>query len=221
MIYSDIKIHMNTAETEDTHYKVKIEMFETHHNYLYAIMLNQANKAKEEEDGYRFRWIIPAMSFAVFNVESVCNLYGSQLIKNWDLLESASFLGKVSLISEHLGLDVDWSREPWQTINKMKNFRNALVHLKPKKTAPAYTYVKKTIDIKRVQRYALLQNGYPETKNNLMSYVNLQNMEKFIEAASTLERMWSWTCFQKKIDIHRFTTPLMEIINPPVNSEET
>jgi len=87
---------MNSVVNEDTHYKVKIEMFETHHNFLGSIMLNQAEKAKEEENGHKFRWIIPAMSFAVFNVESVCNLYGSQLIKNWDLLESASFLGKVS-----------------------------------------------------------------------------------------------------------------------------
>jgi hypothetical protein len=211
---------MNSVVNEDTHYKVKIEMFETHHNYLGSIMLNQAGKAKEEEDGHKFRWIIPAMSFAVFNVESVCNLYGSQLIKNWDLLESASFLGKVSLVSEHLGLEVDWSREPWQTINKMKNFRNALVHLKPKKTTPEYTYVEKTIDIKRIHRYALLLNGYPKTKNNLMSYSNLENMEKFIKAASDLEMMWMWKCKQNGLDIHHYTTPITEIMNPPQVKEE-
>ena len=37
------------AENEDTHYKVKIELFETNHNYLAAIMLNQAKMAKEED----------------------------------------------------------------------------------------------------------------------------------------------------------------------------
>lgn len=210
---------MNSIVNEDTHYKVKIEMFETHHNYLSAIMLNQAKQAKEEEIGHQFRWIIPAMSFAVFNVESVCNLYGSQLIKNWHLLESTSFLGKVSLISEHLGFEVDWSKEPWQTINKMKDFRNALVHLKPKKTTPVFTYVKKTVDIKHVQRHALLINGYPETKKNLMSYVDFQNMDKFINTALDLERMWSWSCHTKKIDIHRFSTPITEIINPPEVNE--
>lgn len=39
---------MSSIESEDTHYKVKIELFETNHNYLTAIMLNQAKKAKEE-----------------------------------------------------------------------------------------------------------------------------------------------------------------------------
>ena len=68
---------MSSIENEDTHYKVKIELFETNHNYLTAIMLNQAKKAKEEDIGHKFRWIIPAMSFAVFNIESICNLYGS------------------------------------------------------------------------------------------------------------------------------------------------
>ena len=135
---------MSSIESEDTHYKVKIELFETNHNYLTAIMLNQAKKAKEEDIGHKFRWIIPAMSFAVFNIESICNLYGSQLIKNWELLESASFLGKVSLVSEKLDLEVDWSKQPWQTIKTMKDFRNALVHLKPKKTAAKYVFVKKT-----------------------------------------------------------------------------
>ena len=133
------------AENEDTHYKVKIELFETNHNYLAAIMLNQAKMAKEEDIGHKFRWIIPAMSFAVFNIESICNLYGSQLVKNWELLESSSFLGKVSLVSERLDLEVDWSKEPWQTIKKMKDFRNALVHLKPKKTTAKYVYVKKRL----------------------------------------------------------------------------
>ncbi|MDO7206627.1 hypothetical protein Q5M48_00280 [Acinetobacter nosocomialis] len=209
------------TESDDTHYKVKIEMFETHHNYLSAIMLNQAEQAKKEEVGHKFRWIIPAMSFAVFNVESVCNLYGSQLIKNWQLLESASFLGKVSLVSEHLGLEVDWSKEPWQTINKMKNFRNALVHLKPKKTAPEYTYVKKTVDIKRIHRYALLINGYPKTKNNIMSYSNLETMEKFITAASDLEGMWMWKCQDKEINVYHHTTPITEIMNPSAINEES
>ncbi|MFX6734453.1 hypothetical protein ABTH07_09685 [Acinetobacter baumannii] len=211
----------SVIESDDTHYKVKIEMFETHHNYLSAIMLNQAQQAKKEGIGHKFRWIIPAMSFAVFNVESVCNLYGSQLIKNWELLESASFLGKVSLVSEHLGLEVDWSKEPWQTINKMKNFRNALVHLKPKKTAPVYTYVEKTIAIERIHRYALLMNGYPKTKNNIMSYSNLETMEKFISVASDLERMWMWSCHQKVIKVYHYTTPITEIMNPPVGNEES
>ena len=200
-------------ESEDTHYKVKIELFETNHNYLTAIMLNQAKKAKEEDIGHKSRWIIPAMSFAVFNIESICNLYGSQLIKNWELLESASFLGKVSLVSEKLDLEVDWSKQPWQTIKTMKDFRNALVHLKPKKTAAKYVFVEKTIDLDLVPRYALLIDGYPTNKKSLMSYVSIENMEKFIDAASELERYWSWSCYHKKYDIHRYSTPITEVLN--------
>ena len=96
-------------------------------------------------------------------------------------------MGKVSLVSEKLDLEVDWSKQPWQTIKTMKDFRNALVHLKPKKTAAKYVFVKKTIDLDLVPRYALLIDGYPTNKKSLMSYVSIENMEKFIDAASELE----------------------------------
>ena len=42
---------MSSIESEDTHYKVKIELFETNHNYLTAIMLNQAKRQKKKTLG--------------------------------------------------------------------------------------------------------------------------------------------------------------------------
>ncbi|WP_228200944.1 hypothetical protein [Acinetobacter baumannii] len=70
-------------------------------------------------------------------------------------------------------------------------------------------------------RYALLMNGYPKTKNNIMSYSNLETMEKFISVASDLERMWMWSCHQKGIKVYHYTTPITEIMNPPVGNEES
>jgi hypothetical protein len=161
--------------------KVKVERNIYEHGYLGSIALNQLKQAKAEEDGHRFRWIIPSMAFSVFRVEALCNIYGGQLFPHWTHFESTSFIGKIAMISEFLNIEVDFSAEPWQTLSKMKCFRNALAHAKPQKVAEVHE-----VPENRSERLV----PFPQEKKTIMSYSSIENAERFEEVATELEMMW-------------------------------
>lgn len=161
--------------------KIKVTRVENDIFFLSSIASNQLTKGKEEEDGFRFRWIIPSMAFSTFRIEALCNVFGSQLFPNWELLESASFLGKVTLISKILKLDVDFSKEPWQTLNNMKDFRNTLVHAKPQIS-------RITVDIP--ESFPDKAAGIPSSKKTVMAKYSLGTAEKFNEIADDIYGMW-------------------------------
>lgn len=161
--------------------KVKVTRMIYEHGYLGSIAMNQLAKAKEEKDGYRFRWLIPSMVFSVFRIEALCNLYGSQLFPNWHHFDSTSFLGKITLISEFLKMEVDFSKEPWQTLNKMKQFRNALAHAKPQKVSKISELPVATPD-----RMA----PPPKSNKTITSYSSIEAAEQFDKIADELEILW-------------------------------
>lgn len=161
--------------------KVKVERNIYEHGYLGSIALNQLKQAKAEEDGHRFRWIIPSMAFSVFRVEALCNIYGGQLFPHWTHFESTSFIGKIAMISEFLNIEVDFSAEPWQTLNNMKRFRNALAHAKPQKVSEVHE-VPESCPERLVP--------FPQDKKTIMSYSSIENAERFEEVATELEMMW-------------------------------
>ena len=159
--------------------KIKREIYE--HIALSSIALNQLKQAENEEDGYKFRWIIPSMAFSVFRIEALCNIYGRALFPHWDHFESTSFIGKVTMISEFVGLEVDFSKEPWQTLNKMKNFRNALVHAKPKVESITHQ-----VEVDFPERLL----AWPPQKKTILSHSSIENANRFDEVGSQLEMIW-------------------------------
>ncbi|HEE9765069.1 MULTISPECIES: hypothetical protein [Pseudomonas] len=168
-------------EQEKSTKKIKVtrEIFE--HNYLGSIALNQLAQARNEQDGHRFRWILPSMAFSVFRVEAICNVYGRKLFSHWDHFESTSFIGKITMISEFLKIEVKFSEEPWQTLNLMKSFRNALAHAKPQKAFEIH-------EVAKDFPHKLLP--YPKSKKTILSYSSIENAERFDEVATRLEVMW-------------------------------
>jgi len=58
------------------------------------------------------------MAFSAFRMEAICNLYGNHLFPHWEHFESTSFIGKIVMISEFLKINIDFSKDPWQTIKK-------------------------------------------------------------------------------------------------------
>lgn len=161
--------------------KVKVQRNIYEHGYLGSIALNQLKQAKAEEVGHRFRWIIPSMAFSVFRVEALCNIYGGQLFPHWTHFESTSFIGKIAMISEFLNIEVDFSAEPWQTLNHMKRFRNALAHAKPQKVTEVYE-----VPESHPERLVPL----PQANKTIMSYSSIKHAERFDEVATELEIMW-------------------------------
>jgi hypothetical protein len=161
--------------------KVKVTRTISEHGFLCSIAMNQLSKAKEEELGFRFRWLIPSMVFSAFRIEALCNLYGSQLFPHWSHFESMSFIGKVAMISEFLKIPVDFSAEPWQTVKKMAQFRNALAHAKPLKAS----------EITELPENAPNQLAfYPKSDKTITSYSSIEAAEKFDEIATKIEMIW-------------------------------
>ena len=162
--------------------KVKVHRDVYEDKWLATIAVNQLSQAKSEGDGHRFRWVVPSMAFSVFRVEALCNIYGNQLFPHWGHFETSSFLGKVVMISEFLKIKVDFSTQPWQSLNEMKNFRNTLAHAKPKKISAIHEIPEHLPD-----RLA----PFPKDKKTIMSYSSIESAERFIEVADELDWMWS------------------------------
>lgn len=186
--------------------KVKRGIFE--HNFLSSIAINQLSRAKEEENGHKFRWLIPSMAFSVFRVEALCNIYGSQLFPHWDHFESTSFIGKIAMISEFLEIEVDFSKQPWQDLDKMKIFRNTLAHAKPQSVSEVHEIPEGVSE-----RLAPLPTG----KKTIMSYSSVKNAERFEEVASELELMWIGATMNLGINIDTVGVPEYEVINDSKN----
>jgi len=161
--------------------KVRIDIYEQCH--LLTIALNQLERAKSEKQEHnKLTAILPSMSFSVFSVEALCNTFGSQLFSHWSHLDSTSLSGKVAIISEFLGIHPDFSKEPWQTINLMKKFRNALVHAKPQQAT-------ETHDVSIFHPDWLLP--HPKSKKSIMENTSIESAEKFYKTASDLQLLWS------------------------------
>lgn len=181
---------------------VKVTRMISEHHFLGSIAINQLMKAKEEEDGFRFRWLLPSMVFSAFRVEALCNLYGSQLFPHWTHFESMSFIGKVTLISEFMKMNVNYSAEPWQTIKRIGQFRNALAHAKPL-TVSEITELPENVP----NHFAF----YPKSNKTIISYSSIETAEKFDNAADTLESMWLHKLQVEGLEIDIIGRPEYEI----------
>jgi len=182
--------------------RVKKTVFED--RYLNTIAINQLKQAHNEEDGYKFRWLVPAMAFSVFRVEALCNIYGSQLFPHWTHFESTSFIGKIAMISEYLDVEVDFSKEPWQTLNRMKTFRNTLAHAKPQKISEVHE-VPENLPDNAVP--------YPEEKKTIMSFSSFENAENFGRVATELDGMWMFHAEKKGFEVDTTGAPEYETIS--------
>jgi len=161
--------------------KVKATRNIYEHTLLHSIAIKQIHQAEAEQDGERFSWIIPSMAFSVFYVEALCNIYGEQLFSHWFRFESTSFIGKIVMISEFLKIEVDFSMEPWQTLNHMKRFRNALVHAKPKNASEVHE-----VPESRNERFV----PFPDGGKTIESYSSIENAKNFRKVGSELDMMW-------------------------------
>jgi hypothetical protein len=183
--------------------RVKVTRMIYEHGYLGSIAMNQLDKAREEGGGHRFRWLIPSMVFSVFRIEALCNLYGSQLFPHWGHFESTSFLGKVTMISEFLKIKVDFSAEPWQTLNRMKHFRNALAHAKPQKASRVTEIPENAPD---------QMAFYPKSNKTITSYSSIEAAEQFDRVADEIEGLWLYHSDQLGYQVDTAGRPEYQVI---------
>ncbi len=73
--------------------------------------------------------MMACLTMLAFAIEAKINFLGYRLIEKWD--ERAPYLVKVKKIIKHLGVRYDDQTRPYQTVRKLKEFRDTLAHGKP------------------------------------------------------------------------------------------
>lgn len=181
--------------------EAEVSVTEFDYNTFGAITNNQIKQAKQEENGYKFRWLIPAMVFSAFELEALCNGFGSVLFpKWWEEYEQLKIKAKVILISEKYGIDVDFGTQPWQTINELIKFRNDLAHAKPR----TITEKQKLIEMENGK---LLGTKYPKNENKKPAAIHnysIEKAEQFSEAVEQVRMMWLHNALHKKLPNPQF-----------------
>lgn len=185
-----------------------VSVTEHDYNMFSAISIHQIEQAKKEEDGHKFRWIIPAMVFSAFKLEAMCNSFGSALFPQWEEYEQLKLKGKVLLISNAYELEVDFGVEPWQTINEVIRFRNDLVHSKPRT-------IKETQTLVKMDNGNLLGALYPNTKARKKATTqnySIEKAEQFFNAVEHVHYMWMHYSIIKQLPSPQFhfTKKIME-----------
>ena len=94
-------------------YSVKTERFYSAHHVLLRIAKDNLSKAETKARGWS-DWQFTAITLSSLAIEAICNAVGEKVIDNWSDFESCSPIAKARLICEHLDIDYDVSKEPWQ-----------------------------------------------------------------------------------------------------------
>jgi len=69
-----------------------------------------------------------SLVFTAFTLEAAFNHLGSKLLQCWSDIERLGPTEKLNLLAEHLGVPVDYGREPWQIMKDLFWFRNGIAH---------------------------------------------------------------------------------------------
>jgi len=92
---------------------------------------NALKNAKAERTGYFFEYMNAALMSAI-SIEAITNSFGAELFKDWDHFDAMRPMGKILLIADKLGIEIDREQEPWAAIPWLINLRNEFAHAKPK-----------------------------------------------------------------------------------------
>lgn len=75
-----------------------------------------------------YHQFLGSIVFTAFSLEAFLNHVGESLFASWPELEMLSAKGKVDLITEKLGIKVDYGSMPWQIIPEIIGVRNKIAH---------------------------------------------------------------------------------------------
>ncbi|MDF4741849.1 hypothetical protein P3545_02855 [Vibrio parahaemolyticus] len=165
----------------------KIEGSIVNDRYLESIAITLYNEAKTEQDGYRFKKLIPAMSFYCFAIGSKLNTFGKEVFKTKSEFKSfgnATIQTKFDWLLSRLKVDADDLVDPHrQTVANMVTFRNAVVH-------------SKNIDFQEERELIGLEQfgdrfvRPPAHEKDFMALRSLENCEKFKQTLEFLDHVW-------------------------------
>jgi hypothetical protein len=94
------------------------------HGASYSLLLT----AKETPTG-SFHCLTASALFSAFTVEAHMNHVGEAQLAYWSIVEpKLSWRQKLELVAQHLGITIDWGKEPYQTVARLFKFRDRLAH---------------------------------------------------------------------------------------------
>jgi len=124
-------------------------------------------RSKEHLNGAFYEYLA-SLLLSAFTFEAYLNHLGDRLFKNWDVLENLRWCEKLIVITNHIGLEIDKSRRPFQTIREIFSFRNSIAHGKSE-------FLSETSKID-TDKFAPYKEELPKTKWE--KYTTLENSER-------------------------------------------
>ena len=97
-----------------------------HTSYCLIEMTN-----KVEEGSHHL--IMSSLVFTSFAIEAYLNHVGSKFFASWNDLENLNPKKKLNVISEKIGLKVNYGIRPWKLMTELFKFRNDIAHGKTQK----------------------------------------------------------------------------------------
>ncbi|MFM2660088.1 hypothetical protein AAFX15_07955 [Vibrio chagasii] len=165
----------------------KIEGSIVNDRYLESIAIALYNEAKAEKDGYRFKKLVPAMTFYCFAIESKLNTFGKEVFtkkSEFRKFGNATIQGKFDWLLSRLGVDAEELVEPHrETVANMVLFRNSVAH-------------SKSIDFEEERKLIGLEQfgdkflHPPKHEKDFMSQRSLERCESYKKALEFLDTVW-------------------------------
>lgn len=148
--------------------------------------------ARQTHPAEQFKFVMGSMTFSAFALEALINISGEQLIPNWKYFESAQAKAKIILISTELGQDVDFSREPFQTISEIFRFRNTIVHSKQSHQPKNLTQEENNLyeDFNEHFGWKLSPSFLTNFPNEFVEKLEIENAERFSDCVDFFATNW-------------------------------
>lgn len=160
--------------------------------HLSSLSSSLLNIARQTHPTEQFKFVLGSMTFSAFALEALANISGEQLIPQWKHFESAKPIAKIILISTTLNQDVDFSREPFQTISEIFKFRNTIVHSKQFHYSKDLTEEENNLyeSFDKDFGFKLSPNIITSFSNEFIQKLEIDNAERFLECIDSIATEW-------------------------------
>jgi hypothetical protein len=127
------------------------------------------DRTKEKRDGY-FYEAMASLIFSAFTLEAYLNHLGQLLLPYWDQIEQIPPSQKLSVITSHLKAPRDDGKRPYQTLNELFRFRNAIAHGKSR--------ILKTTKVVEIDTDSI---PFDQMKSKEDEYCTIQNADRALK----------------------------------------
>lgn len=176
--------------------------------YFSSLSSSLLNIARQTHPAEQFKFVLGSMTFSAFALEALANISGEQLIPQWKHFESAKPIAKIILISTTLNQDVDFSKEPFQTISEIFKFRNTIAHSKQFHYSKDLTKEENNLyeSFDNNFCFKLSPNIITSFPNEFIHKLEIDNAERFLECIESIATKWLFLGQRKDSEFNIYDT---------------